>query len=68
MNKIQKDIESEYQKHMDCLHRMYGLMEKLPNHNKDCNCDEPLHVDFDIDWSDGTVSVGCMRCGGYVSL
>jgi hypothetical protein len=70
MNEIQKTIESEYNSHMTHMHNVISLMEKLPNHEKDCDCDHEhvMHIDLDIDWNDGSLLVGCMNCGGYVTI
>ena len=69
MNKLQKLIQKSYTEHMDSLHKVISLMEQLPNHEKDCDCDgiHIQHIDIDIDWNESTVSTACMRCGGYVT-
>ena len=70
MNKIKKTIELEYNSHMTHLHNVFSLMRKLPNHEKDCDCDydNVKHIDLDIDWNDGGIIVGCMNCGGYLTI
>ena len=69
MNEIQNLIQKTYAEHMDSFHKVISLMEQLPNHEKDCDCDENItqHIDIDVDWGASTVSTACMRCGGYVT-
>jgi len=65
----QKLIQKAYAEHMDSLHKVFSLMEQLPNHDKNCDCDQDhvKHIDLDIDWNDGTTIIGCMNCGGYLN-
>ncbi len=56
---------------MEDLTLQHGLIEneifrriaKLPNHGKDCDCEEP---DEFIEIDDGMALSHCLKCGGYV--
>jgi hypothetical protein len=71
MNQLQKQIQNLHEEHMEILTELFSVMEELPNHGRDCDCGREQNlglVDFDIDWDNGTVSVGCLECGGYVMV
>lgn len=52
-NNIETKIEKEF--------------EKLPRYDEDCNCDCELGVyDLDVDFDEGTATIVCINCGGYI--
>ena len=66
---IHQKIQKQLQKTNREQNKLLSLIESLPSFNKACTCDDKLEMgryDFDIDYSEGTATIVCLRCGGDV--
>lgn len=68
-SELHKKIQEKYTEHIHTLNEVLTLVDQLPMYGKDCNCGDELEmgrIDYDIDFNDGSVTIVCMSCGGYV--
>lgn len=63
---MKKVIEHLLREYNETEVKLWDEIAKLPNFNDECNCEEPVAMDFIYqgDWKE--IQTFCLNCGGYI--